>query len=311
MNMLKTAFVFPGQGAQYKGMAEDFYQNIAESREIFDQASEVLGFDMKEICFQENEKLNQTEYTQAAMLTTCISILRAVENRGIQADITAGLSLGEYCSLTANGVFSFEDAVLLVRKRGILMEHEVQDGQGAMSAILGLENEKVEEICAKVQAECNKVVSPANYNCPGQLVISGDQEAVKIAGERLKEAGARRVLELKVSGPFHSELLKGAGEKLALELDQIDLREMKMPYISNVTAEIINENKNIKDLLAKQVYSPVRFQQSIELMIAEGVDTFIEIGPGKTLSGFIKKIDRTKQVINIDKLSDLDKLNDL
>lgn len=309
--MSKIAFIFPGQGSQYIGMAKDFYDNIPESKDIFEIAAEKLGIDMKDLCFQDNNLLNKTEYTQAAMLTTCISILRAVQIKGIIPDLTAGLSLGEYSALVCNGVFTFEDAILLVRKRGIYMEHEVPEGIGTMSAILGLESGKVDEICKLVSTETNQVVQTANYNCPGQIVISGEKSAVLLANEKLKAAGAKRTLELNVSGPFHSTLLKGAGEKLKHELDLVEIHNMTIPYVSNVTAKINNDLKNIKELLRQQVSSSVYWQQSMECMIKNGVDTFIEIGPGKSLSGFMKKIDKSKEVINIEKLEDLEKLNHL
>ena len=312
--MSKIAFVFPGQGAQYTGMAKDFYDTMPECKEVFDKATELLGFDMAELCFEENERLDKTEYTQAAILTATIAILRAVEKKGIKADVTAGLSLGEYCALVANSSLSFEDAVQLVRKRGIFMEHEVPNGKGAMSAILGLQNDVIEKICDEVQKEQGNCVHPANYNCPGQIAISGEKNAVLAAGERLKEAGARRVVELKVSGPFHSAMLKGAGDKLAEELKNVKFSKMTVPYVTNVTAETMGTDtaeEKIKELLEVQVYSSVKWQQSVENMIKDGVDTFIEIGPGRTLSGFIRKIDRTKKVLNIEKVEDLEKLQEL
>lgn len=309
--MAKTAFIFPGQGAQYIGMAKDFYDNIPESKEIFETATRVLALDMEKLCFEENENLNKTEYTQAAMLTACISILKAVEKEGIKADITAGLSLGEYAALVANGAFTFEDAVKLVRKRGIYMENEVPAGKGAMAAILGLDKDIIEDILNDIKTGTSLIVEPANYNCPGQIVISGEKEAVIKANEKLKEAGAKRAIELNVSGPFHSLMLKGAGDKLAKELISVKVGDFKIPYITNVTAEIVTDKEKIKEYLEKQVYSPVLWQQSIEHMIEQGVDTFIEIGPGKTLSGFLRKIDRTKKVINIEKIEDLEKLKEL
>ncbi len=306
--MYKTAFLFPGQGAQYVGMAKDFYEQVEESKEVFERANKVLDFDVIKMCFEENEELNQTEYTQAAMVTACISILEAVKKKGIKADITAGLSLGEYAALVANDVLSFEDAVTLVRKRGIYMSNEVPNGEGSMAAILGLDVETIERICKEVEDETNMCVQPANYNCPGQIVISGKKEAVLAACDKLKEAGAKRALELKVSGPFHSALLKGAGDKLGVELKNVIVNPMTIPYVCNAKAEIVTDVEQTKDLLEKQVYSPVRWQQTMELMIANGVSTFIEIGPGKTLSGFLKKIDKTVTVINIEKIEDLEKL---
>lgn len=308
---MKTAFIFPGQGAQYVGMAQDFYENVPESREIFETAAKALGFDMAKLCFEENKDLNETEFTQAAILTACTAVLRAVEKEGVIADVTAGLSLGEYSALVANGVFTFEEAVKAVRKRGIYMANEVPSGKGTMAAILGLETEKVEEICKEITNQMHSPVEPANYNCPGQIAISGEKQAVLAACERLKEAGAKRAVELKVSGPFHSSMLKGAGEKLAAELESMQLHEMKMPYVTNVTAGLIEDTGRTKELLKAQVSSPVKWEQSMRLLIEKGVDTFIEIGPGKTLSGFMKRIDRTKKVINIDKLADMEKLKEL
>lgn len=306
--MYKTAFLFPGQGAQYVGMAKDFYEQVEESKEVFERANKVLDFDVIKMCFEENEELNQTEYTQAAMVTACVSILEAVKKKGIKADITAGLSLGEYAALVANDVLSFEDAVALVRKRGIFMSNEVPNGEGSMAAILGLDVETIERICKEVEDETNMCVQPANYNCPGQIVISGKKEAVLAACDRLKEAGAKRALELKVSGPFHSALLKGAGDKLSEELKNVVVNPMMIPYVCNAKAEVVTDVSQTKELLEKQVYSPVRWQQTMELMIANGVTTFVEIGPGKTLSGFLKKIDKTVTVINIEKIEDLEKL---
>ncbi|WP_167957528.1 ACP S-malonyltransferase [Anaerosporobacter faecicola] len=309
--MSKTAFLFPGQGAQYVGMAKDFYEQIEESKDIFERANQVLDFDVIKMCFEENEELNLTEYTQAAMLTACVSILQAVKKKGIKAEITAGLSLGEYAALVAGDVLSFEDAVKLVRKRGIYMSSEVPSGEGTMAAILGLDAETIEKVCKEVEAQTKQCVQPANYNCPGQIVISGKKEAVLEACDRLKEAGAKRALELKVSGPFHSALLHGAGEKLGNELKNVKVNPMTIPYMCNVKAEVVTDVAETKELLEKQVYSPVRWQQTMERMIADGVTTFVEIGPGKTLSGFLKKIDKTVTVINIEKLEDLEKLEDI
>lgn len=308
---MNTVFMFPGQGVQYIGMAKDFYEYYSESKKIFDIASEVLGFDMAKLCFEENDNLNKTEYTQVAMLTASISILRAVEKEGLKADMVAGLSLGEYSALVANHTFDFEEAIKIVKERGAFMEYEVPKGVGAMSAILGMDNKKVEEICQKVSEEQGKPVELANYNCPGQIVISGEKNAILEANKQLLEAGAKRAIELNVSGPFHSSLLKGAGNKLAKVLDKVTIHKMNMPYIANITANIItdsSEEKIIKSYLEKQVYSPVKWQQSVEELIAHGAETFIEIGPGRTLSGFVKKIDRSKKIINIEKIEDLEKV---
>ena len=299
--MSKIAFVFPGQGAQYTGMAKDFYEKFPVSREVFEKASKVSGLDIKTLCFEENENLNITEYTQIAMLTAEIAILRAVEEAGIHSQVNAGLSLGEYGALAASGVMREEDAFAIVRKRGILMQEAYPTG-GAMSAILGIDAELIEKICEETPG----IVSIANYNCPGQIVITGEETAVLTAGEALKAAGARRVIPLKVSGPFHCELLKEAGKKLGEELEKIEIQTFAIPYVTNVTAQYVTESDQIKDLLVKQVSSSVRWQQCVEQMINDGVDTFIEIGTGKTLTGFIKKINRNVKALHIEKIEDLE-----
>ena len=299
--MSKIAFVFPGQGAQYTGMAKDFYEKFPVSREVFEKASKVSGLDIKTLCFEENENLNITEYTQIAMLTAEIAILRAVEEAGIHSQVNAGLSLGEYGALAASGVMREEDAFAIVRKRGILRQEAYPTG-GAMSAILGTDAELIEKICEETPG----IVSIANYNCPGQIVITGEEKAVLTAGEALKAAGARRVIPLKVSGPFHCELLKEAGKKLGEELEKIEIQTFAIPYVTNVTAQYITESDQVKNLLVKQVSSSVRWQQCVEQMINDGVDTFIEIGPGKTLTGFLKKINRNVKALHIEKIEDLE-----
>ena len=305
--MGKMAFMFPGQGAQYIGMGKDFYDSFADSRKVFETASEVLGFSMEEICFATNEKLDMTEYTQAAMVTTSIAILKQVEKAGLVPNVAAGLSLGEYCALVAGGVMSFEDAVKVVRQRGILMQDTVPLGKGAMAAVLAFDQEKIEKICEETEG----IVTIANYNCPGQIVISGEKEAVEKASESLRAAGAKRVVPLNVSGPFHSMMLKEAGEKLLTVLEPIEIHDPVIPYVSNTTAKYITGKAPVKELLGRQVYSSVRWQQSVEAMIADGVDTFIEIGPGKTLCGFMRKINRKCKAIHIEKVTDLEKLSEL
>lgn len=300
--MSKTAFIFPGQGAQYVGMAKDFYEQIPVSRKVIDKASQATGIDIPALCFQANEKINITEYTQIAMLAAEAAMLRALEERGVRSHVNAGLSLGEYGALLASGVMSEEDAFAAVRRRGILMQEAVPTG-GAMAAVLGAEAALIEEICEKTEG----IVSVANYNCPGQIVITGEKEAVERAGESLKEAGARRIIPLNVSGPFHSGMLEGAGEKLGEALAEVKLHEFTVPYVTNVTAQYVTETSEVKELLVKQVSSPVRWQQCVERMLADGVDTFIEIGPGKTLAGFMRKIDRKAKVLNVEKAEDLEK----
>lgn len=304
--MSKIAFMFPGQGAQYVGMGKDFYDAVPVSREMFELAGAASGLDVAGLCFEENDKINITEYTQIAMLATEVAILKAVEEKGVKPDVTAGLSLGEYGALAASGVMSCEDVFKVVRQRGIYMQEAVPTG-GAMTAVLGLDSETIEKICEETEG----IVSIANYNCPGQIVITGEEAAVKAAAEKLSAAGAKRCVPLKVSGPFHSQMLSGAGEKLGKVLEDVTINDIQIPYIANVTADYVADKEAVKELLTKQVSSSVRWQQTIERMLADGVDTFIEIGPGKTLSGFMRKINKDVKTINIEKLEDLQKLAEL
>lgn len=302
--MNKVAFIFPGQGAQAVGMGKDFYDNTETARRIFDRASELLGFSMPELCFESNDRLDITEYTQAAMVTVGIAMMKVLmEKTDIRPYVAAGLSLGEYCALAAAGVMSVDDAITTVRQRGILMQGEVPVGIGAMAAVLAMDAERIEQVIEDISD-----VQIANYNCPGQIVISGKKEAVELAAEKLKEAGAKRVIPLNVSGPFHSKMLTGAGEKLGKVLEGVKVSKPEIPYVANVTAEYVTDEGLVKPLLTRQVYSSVRWQQSVETMLKDGVDTFVEIGPGKTLSGFMKKINRNIAVLNIEKLDDLEKV---
>ena len=297
--MSKLAFIFPGQGAQKAGMGKDFYENSEAARSFFDQAQKNLDFDLKEMCFGEHEELNLTEYTQPCMVSVCLAIVRELKKRGINPDITAGLSLGEYAAVAAAGGMNELDAIKLVRRRGILMQSTVPAGEGAMAAVLGLDAKKIEEIL-----ESFENVWIANYNCPGQIVITGLTNEVKQASLALKEAGAKRVVELKVSGPFHSLLLKPAGEALLKDMESMSFSTLQVPYVANATAEIVTDSKKISTFFAKGIYSSVRWQQSIETMLENGVDTFVEIGPGKTLAGFMRKIAPQATVYNVSSFED-------
>ena len=295
---MKIAFIYPGQGAQYAGMGKEIYQKYQEAREIFERADEALGFSISKLCFEgPEEELMKTENTQPAILTVSVALTKVLQKRGIKAEVTAGLSLGEYSSLVLAEALDFEDAVRLVKNRGKYMQEVVPQGVGTMAAILGLENEAVEEIC-RIASQVG-IVEPANYNCPGQLVISGEVKAVEKAVELAKEKGAKRAVVLAVSAPFHCSMLKKAGELLEKDLEKIEIKELKIPVISNVTANYVTREE-VKDLLIKQVSHPVLWEQSVKRMIEDGVDTFVEIGPGKTLTGFVKKIDRTKAAYNFE-----------
>ena len=304
--MGKIAFIYPGQGAQKSFMGQDFYNRYPACAAMFDKAEEVLDISVKDLCFRENPLLDQTQYTQPAMVTTCLGITAVLKDMGIVPDMTAGLSLGEYAAIAAAGGMDYTDAIRLVRQRGIYMEEAVPSGKGAMSAVLGMEAEAIEKVLEDFDD-----VFIANYNCPGQIVITGMKEGVEAASAALAEAGAKRCIPLVVSGPFHSVYLKEAGTKLREYMKDIAFCELRIPYITNVTATYVSDKDEIAPLLEKQVSSSVRWQQSVETMLADGVDTFIEIGPGKTLAGFIKKIDREAKVINVSCVEDLEQIKDL
>ena len=284
-------------------MGQSFYEADADARAVFNEASELLGYDMKALCFEENEKLNLTQYTQPAMVTTGIAIMKVVEKQGLLPDTAAGLSLGEYEALYAAGALSVTDAIRVVARRGELMEAAVPAGVGAMAAVLGAEASLIEETLSEIPE-----VWIANYNCPGQIVISGKKEAVEAAAEALKARGIKRVLMLNVSGPFHSGLLREAGEELGKVLAETEIHPLRIPYYANVTGGIVEDAAKVRGLLTEQVYSSVRFEQSIRNMLSAGVDTFYELGPGKTLAGFVKKIDREATVVNIETMEDLAKI---
>ena len=297
------AFVFPGQGAQFVGMGKDLYENSALAKELFEKANDILGYRITDIMFNgTDEDLRQTKVTQPAVfLHSVISALCMGDD--FKPEMTAGHSLGEFSALVAAGALSFEDGLKLVYARAMAMQKACEAQPSTMAAIIALPDEKVEEICAQVSSE-GEVCVAANYNCPGQIVITGEETAVAAAGEALKAAGARRVIPLKVSGPFHCELLKGAGEKLGQELEKVEIQSFTVPYVTNVTAQYVTGPEQVKELLVSQVSSSVRWQQCVEQMIDDGVDTFIEIGPGKTLTGFLKKINRNVKALHVEKTED-------
>ena len=295
--MTKTAFLFAGQGAQKLGMARDLYDQYPIVKETFDQASRVLGYDLRDLIDQDEEKLNQTRYTQPAILTTSVAIYRRLVEKGLQPDMVAGLSLGEYSALVAAGSLDFEDAVALIAKRGQFMETAAPAGTGKMVAVMNTDVALIEEACQK--ASDKGYVKPANYNTPAQIVIGGDVVAVDAAVDYLKEAGAKRLIPLNVSGPFHTALLKPASEKLALELEKVDFRDFQVPLVGNTEAKVMEKNQ-IKSLLARQVMEPVRFYESIDTMKELGLTKVIEIGPGKVLSGFLKKIDKNIEALAVE-----------
>lgn len=306
--MGKTAFVFPGQGAQTVGMGKDAYEAFESARALFARSDEALGFDLTSIIFEgPEETLKGTAITQPALLTVSAALLELVKERGLKADYVAGHSLGEYSALYAAGVISFEDAVRTVRARGLFMEQAVPGGQGAMAAVLGAEREALAALCASVTAD-GSAVELANVNCPGQIVVSGTAEGVRIVVERGKEIGAKRVIPLEVSGPFHSSLMKPAAERLAETLAGVELKDASIPVIANVTASEVVSAGDIRGLLAEQVYSPVLWEDSVRRLIELGVDTFVEIGSGTVLAGLIKKIDRTVSVVSVNGVTALEAL---
>ena len=300
--MTKTAFLFAGQGAQYLGMARDLYDQYNVVRATYDEASQVLGYDIRNLIDREEEKLNQTRYTQPAILTTSVAIYRLLQEEGIQAAIVAGLSLGESSAMVAAGALEFTTAVALVAKRGVFMEEAAPAGSGKMVAVLNADLATIETACQ--EASQLGIVSPANYNTPNQIVIGGEVKAVDKAVELLKEAGVKRLIPLKVSGPFHTALLKPASDKLSKVLATVEFTDFKLPLVGNTEAAVM-EKERIKELLTRQVMEPVRFYDSIATMKKSGVTDFIEIGPGKVLSGFIKKIDKSMKIAQVEDITSL------
>ncbi len=304
--MGKLAFVFAGQGSQAVGMGRELAENFAVADKVFDEASAALGFDVKDMVWNgDAETLMITENTQPTILTASVAALRVLEEKGIKPDVVAGLSLGEYTAHVASGSMDFADAVRLVKKRGKYMQEEVPVGEGAMAAIIALSADDVKACCD--EASAIGVCSPANFNCPGQIVVSGEVKAVEKCCELAKAKGAKRAMVLPVSAPFHCSMLIGAGEKLAKELENVEVKDMNIPVITNVTADYINSKDDIKPLLIKQVSSSVLWENTIRKMLADGVDTFVEIGPGKALSGFIRKVTKEVKVFNVEDMASLNK----
>lgn len=301
---MKLGFVFPGQGAQNVGMGKDLYEKYDEIKDIYNLAEKVCGVDIKNLSFESTEEeLSQTKNTQISILTMSLGILEVLKKNNIEANYLAGLSLGEYTALIYSDILNKEDGLKIVKKRGEYMQNYVPEGDWAMAAVLGLDNESVEKACKQIK---NGFIVPANYNCPGQVAVSGDKEAIKELIERSKEFGAKRVLELKTSGPFHTEKLEKASSLLKKELDNVEFKTNEKIVIKNIDAKPYEKESDIRDILAKHVMSPVRFSESIEYMINQGVDTIVEIGPGKVLTGFVKKINKEIKTYNINDVESLE-----
>jgi [acyl-carrier-protein] S-malonyltransferase len=308
--MGKTAILFPGQGSQSVGMGQSAFQADERARQCFEKADDILGYSLSRLCFEgPEEELRLTANAQPAILTTSVALFQMFQNADIRPDFVAGHSLGEYSALVAAESLSFEEAVLTVHRRGLYMEEAVPAGQGAMSAVIGLDREQVEAVCREASTE-EQSVEPANYNSPGQLVISGHAEAVKRAGEQAQEAGARRVIPLSVSGPFHSRLMRPAAMRLGSALNEVTIRDAAVPVVANVTGQAVQSAEEIRTLLVKQVVSPVLWEDSIRWMLDQGVDTFVEIGPGNVLTGLVRRIERRVKAVSIQDPASLEKALD-
>jgi [acyl-carrier-protein] S-malonyltransferase len=306
--MKQFAFIFPGQGSQYIGMGKELYDNFRVAREVFEEADDTLRLSISGLCFKgPEEELRLTENTQPAVLTTSIAALKVLQaERGLSPQLTAGHSLGEYSSLVSSGALSFTDAVKIVRLRGKFMQEAVPVGEGAMAAIFGMEREEIEKLCEEVSSE--DVLSPANFNCPGQIVISGHTKAVERAIEKVKQRGKKAIL-LPVSAPFHSPLMKPAGSRLEGAMEGIAIRDLEVPIVTNVEAEANTSKDRVKPLLVAQVSSPVRWEESMRRMIKEGIERVLEIGPGKVLSGLMRRIDPNVEIMNLEDLQTLKKIS--